>query len=65
MTELWFYEINLVGNSLVREKFLMVIDENHVAKAKYNLTAMGLEHVNTLDELKQQVWGLDAYKLED
>jgi hypothetical protein len=41
-----------------------MMDEKHDAKFKYNLTQMGLEHVNTIEELKQII-GSDYYDFNE
>lgn len=51
--EFCYYEQRESGGKIVLYKILMVLNDNHVAVEKFDLTTMGLQHVNTYDELKE------------
>ena len=62
VADVWFYETKLQpSGEIIPEKMLLVIDDEHVAKEKYNLTKMGAENVNTMAELAEY-FGLSSTK---
>ena len=54
MTDFWYYELIPDEHGIIRRcKMLLVLDENRDAKAKYNLTVMGIPHINSYKELEE------------
>ena len=64
MTDFWYYELIPDEHGIIRRcKMLLVLDENRDAKAKYNLTHMGIPQVSSYKEL-EEMFGPAYYDLD-